>query len=120
MAQAAPRTSAGSRCCGRRWKSSPNAAMPTPGSPTSLSASVRARQEVGDCGLVDARVCAMVLSALLDGLAIQIALGDPAVDAGRAVRLSTRFAADQLGFGWRGPDLPPAAAGGSRNRGGGQ
>jgi hypothetical protein len=43
-----------------------------------------------------------MLSALLDGLAIQVALEDPSVDAARAFELSMRFASGQLGFGWSG------------------
>jgi hypothetical protein len=43
---------------------------------------------------------AVLLSALLDGLAVQIALADPVVDASRAFDLSMRFAAAQLGFTW--------------------
>jgi hypothetical protein len=43
---------------------------------------------------------AVVFSALLDGLAVQIALADPAVDAHHAFELSMRFAAGQLGFTW--------------------
>jgi hypothetical protein len=42
----------------------------------------------------------VLLSALLDGLAVQIALADPVVDAARAYELSMRFAAGQLGFTW--------------------
>lgn len=39
-------------------------------------------------------------SALLDGLAIQIALDDPVVDGRRAFELSMRVAARELGFVW--------------------
>jgi hypothetical protein len=42
------------------------------------------------------------VSALLDGLAIQIALHDTSVDPERAFELSMRFAASQLGFDWAG------------------
>jgi hypothetical protein len=65
---------------------------------------------------------AVLLSALLDGLAVQIALSDPAVDASRAYELSMRFAAGQLGFTWtsrRGGRLGPAGgSGGSSPRAG--
>ncbi len=44
---------------------------------------------------------ALGYSALLDGFAIQIALGDPVVDARRAFELSMRVAAQQLGFAWK-------------------
>jgi AcrR family transcriptional regulator len=57
-------------------------------------------QEAGEFGPVDPADFAVTLSALLDGLAIQIALADPAVDAGRAFELSMRFAAQELGFAW--------------------
>jgi len=57
-------------------------------------------QEAGEFGPVDPVDFAVLLSALLDGLAVQIALADPAVDAQRAYELSMRFAAGQLGFTW--------------------
>ena len=38
---------------------------------------------------------------LLDGLAVQIALADPVVDASRALELAMKFAAAQLGFPWK-------------------
>jgi AcrR family transcriptional regulator len=66
-----------------------------------ISSLVLAGQEAGEFGPVDATDFAVVLSALLDGLAIQIALEDPVVDASRAFELSMRFAADLLGFGWQ-------------------
>jgi AcrR family transcriptional regulator len=55
-------------------------------------------QEAGEFGPVDPVDFAVLLSALLDGLAVQIALSDPAVDASRAYELSMQFAAAQLGF----------------------
>ena len=67
-----------------------------------ITALVQAGQEAGEFGPVDPDDFAVALSALLDGLAIQIALQDPSVDAGRAFELSMRFAADQLGFEWTG------------------
>ena len=57
-------------------------------------------QEAGEFGPVDPVDFAVLLSALLDGSAVQIALADPAVDAPRAYELSMRFAAGQLGFTW--------------------
>ena len=59
-------------------------------------------QEAGEFGPVDPADFAVTLSALLDGLAVQIALGDPAVDAGRAFELSMRYVARELGFTWQG------------------
>ncbi len=61
---------------------------------------VLAGQEAGEFGPVDAVDFADSLSALLDGLAIQIALGDPSVDGGRAFDLSMRYASGRLGFEW--------------------
>jgi AcrR family transcriptional regulator len=67
-----------------------------------ITAVVLAGQEAGEFGPVDADDFAVALSALLDGLAIQIALQDPSVGANRAFELSMRFAAGQLGFDWSG------------------
>lgn len=67
-----------------------------------ISAVVLAGQEAGEFGPVDAADFAVTLSALLDGLAIQIALHDPSVGPARALELSMRFAAGQLGFEWSG------------------
>ncbi len=57
-------------------------------------------QEAGEFGPVSPADFAVTLSALLDGFAIQIALEDPTVDAGRAFELTMRFAARELGFTW--------------------
>lgn len=57
-------------------------------------------QEAGEFGPVNPVDFAVLLSALLDGLAVQTALGDPVVDARRAFELSMRFAAGQLSFQW--------------------
>jgi AcrR family transcriptional regulator len=57
-------------------------------------------QEAGEFGPVSPADFAVTLSALLDGFAIQIALEDPTVDAGRAFGLTMRFAASELGFTW--------------------
>src|SRR6478752_1523139 len=57
-------------------------------------------QEAGEFGPVSPADFAVTLSALLDGFAIQIALEDPTVDAGRAFELTMRFAASELGFTW--------------------
>ena len=69
-------------------------------------------QEAGEFGPVDPVDFAVLLSALLDGLAVQIALSDPAVDASRAYELSMQFAAGQLGF----TRAPRRAERGSRTR----
>ena len=63
-------------------------------------------QEAGEFGPVDPADFALLLSALMDGLAIQIALSDPSVDEAKAYELTMLFAASQLGFTWtpsRGP-----------------
>ena len=65
-----------------------------------IAALVQAGQEAGEFRDIDAASFAVVLSALLDGLTIQIALNDPVVDSERAFELSMRFVADQLGFDW--------------------
>jgi AcrR family transcriptional regulator len=65
-----------------------------------ISSLVVEGQEAGEFGPVDPGDFAVLLSGLLDGLAVQIALADPAVDAARAFELTMRFAAGQLGFTW--------------------
>ncbi len=65
---------------------------------------VLAGQESGEFHAWDSLDFADSLSALLDGFAIQIALGDPVVDAARAFKLSMCFAAQQLGFEWIRPE----------------
>jgi AcrR family transcriptional regulator len=63
---------------------------------------VLAGQASGEFAAVDADDFAIALSALLDGFAVQMALGDPQVGAERAFELTMRFAAAQLGFAWTG------------------
>ena len=62
---------------------------------------VKAGQADGDIGKVDVRAFAVTFAALLDGLSIQVALGDPEVDSERAYKIAMRFAERELG-------LPPA------------
>jgi AcrR family transcriptional regulator len=69
-------------------------------------------QEAGEFGAVDAEEFAELMSSLLDGFAVQIALADPVVDATRAFELTMRFIAAQLGFTW----TSSRAARGSRAR----
>jgi AcrR family transcriptional regulator len=57
-------------------------------------------QEAGEFGPVDPAEFTLLFSAMLDGLAVQIALSDPSVDAVKAYELCMRFAASQLGFTW--------------------
>jgi AcrR family transcriptional regulator len=73
---------------------------------------VVAGQESGEFGPVDPEEFAVLFSALLDGLAIQIALADPTVSPARAFELAMRFAAAQLGFTW----TTRRAVGGSQAR----
>jgi AcrR family transcriptional regulator len=49
---------------------------------------------------VDADDFAVLLSALLDGLAVQMGLGDPEVTPERAFQLTMSFASAELGFAW--------------------
>ena len=65
-----------------------------------ISSLVMTGQEAGEFGPVDPVEFAALLSALLDGLAVQIALADPAVGPDRAFELAMRFIAAQLGFTW--------------------
>jgi AcrR family transcriptional regulator len=63
---------------------------------------VASGQETGEFSAVDPESFAILLSSLLDGLAIQIALEDPVVDPNRAFEVCMRFIAEQLGFAWDG------------------
>jgi AcrR family transcriptional regulator len=65
-----------------------------------IAALVREGQAAGEFREIDASSFAVYLSALLDGLTVQIALDDPIVDGGRGFDLAMRFVADQLGFTW--------------------
>jgi AcrR family transcriptional regulator len=63
---------------------------------------VRDGQQAGEIGrTVDADAFAITFSALLDGLLIQVALTDPVVNQERAFSIAMRFAARELGVGWR-------------------
>jgi len=64
-----------------------------------ITTTVLAGQEAGEFDTaVDAGSFAVTLSALLDGMAVQIALEDPDVPPTRAYDLAMRFASSQLGF----------------------
>jgi AcrR family transcriptional regulator len=70
-------------------------------------------QAAGEFREVDARGFAVTLTALLDGLTVQIALEDPVVDPAGAFELSMQFVAGRLGFDWtpgRGRRNPPERA----------
>jgi AcrR family transcriptional regulator len=64
-----------------------------------ISTTVLSGQDSGEfSAAVDAGEFAVTLSALLDGMAVQIALEDPDVPPSRAYDLAMRYAAGQLGF----------------------
>jgi AcrR family transcriptional regulator len=64
-----------------------------------ITTTVLAGQETGEFdAAADAGSFAVTLSALLDGMAVQIALEDADVPPARAYDLAMRFAAAQLGF----------------------
>ncbi len=69
---------------------------------------VLAGQEAGEFAPVDVDDFTITLSALLDGLAVQIALDDPAVPPRRTYELAMRFAAGQLQIGGSGGSSPGA------------
>jgi len=60
---------------------------------------VVAGQDAGEFAPVDAEDFAITLGALLDGMAVQIALEDTDVQPQRAFELAMRYAAEQLRFG---------------------
>ncbi len=67
-----------------------------------IESTVLAGQDSGEfTASVDAPEFAVTLSALLDGMAVQIALEDPDVTPSRAYDLAMRYAAGQLGFSWQ-------------------
>jgi AcrR family transcriptional regulator len=65
-----------------------------------IVALVRAGQEAGEFAEIDPVPFSIFVSALLDGLTVQIALEDPIVDADSAFELCMRYIADRLGFQW--------------------
>ena len=67
-----------------------------------ISSLVVSGQEAGEFRAVDPGSFAILLSGLLDGFAVQIALEDAEVGPERAFDLTMRFIADQLGFEWSG------------------
>ena len=74
-----------------------------------ISSTVLAGQESGEfAAAADADEFAATLSALLDGMNVQIALEDPDIPPRRAYDLAMRYASGQLGFPWN------ATAGGRR------
>jgi AcrR family transcriptional regulator len=65
---------------------------------------VRQGQEAGEFAPVDADEFSLFLAALIDGLAIQVVLGDPEVPAERMFDLCMAACARELGFGWDADD----------------
>jgi AcrR family transcriptional regulator len=61
---------------------------------------VRQGQGGGEFAPVDADEFALRLAALIDGLAVQVVLGDPEVPAERMFDLCMRTCAGELGFPW--------------------
>jgi AcrR family transcriptional regulator len=63
-----------------------------------IEAVIREGRDSGEFRIGDPSEVALLLSALVEGLAVQLVLGDPAVDRQRMMRLLTRVAAVELGF----------------------
>jgi AcrR family transcriptional regulator len=76
---------------------------------------VRGGQSSGEFEQLDATEFAITLSALLDGLAVQIALNDPVVNPRRAFEASMRYASRTLGFPWKLKKGPRPAGRGRRS-----
>lgn len=66
-----------------------------------IAALVVAGQAAGEFRDADPGSFAICLTALIDGLTVQIALEDPAVDPVGAFELCMQFVADQLGLDWK-------------------
>lgn len=82
-----------------------------------ISNIVREGQSAGEFRIVDTDGFAIAFCALLDGLAIQIALSDPVVDADRAFDVAMSFAGTTLGFEWKSGRRHPRPGGGRGARG---
>lgn len=65
-----------------------------------IVALVKAGQAAGEFADIDPVPFSIFVSALLDGLTVQIALEDPVVDPDSAYELCMRYIADRLGFQW--------------------
>ncbi|MFI5100518.1 MAG: TetR/AcrR family transcriptional regulator [Actinomycetes bacterium] len=73
---------------------------------------VRAGVASGEFAAVDVDDFTLVLTGLLDGLAVQVALGDPTVSSERATEVTMRLVARELGFEW----VPAQVAPGGTSR----
>ena len=78
-----------------------------------LAAVIRAGQEAGEFGDADADEVALLLSSLLDGLAVQVTLHDPDVDRERMLRCALEMAESLLACEERAAALETAAGDGS-------
>lgn len=78
---------------------------------SAISGVITDGQTVGAFGPMDAVEFAIAILALLDGLAVQMALGDPSVDAPFVLRTAMGFASLVLGFNWAGAIPVTATAG---------
>jgi AcrR family transcriptional regulator len=77
---------------------------------------VRTGQARGEFAPIDAEDFALRLSVMLDGLAIQVVLGDPDVTAERMFEICARMASNELSFGWPADARPRMKANGRRKR----
>jgi AcrR family transcriptional regulator len=67
-----------------------------------IAAIVRTGQERGEFAAVDPKDFALRLAVMIDGLAVQVVLGDPDVDAAKMFDICVRMAGTELGFEWEG------------------
>jgi AcrR family transcriptional regulator len=63
---------------------------------------VRAGVDSGEFAPVDVEEFSLMVTALLDGLVVQVTLGDPIVSSERAISITMRTAARELGYEWHG------------------
>jgi AcrR family transcriptional regulator len=77
---------------------------------------VRDGKASGEFVDVDPTEFSVTLSALLDGLTVQIALHDPVVDPQRAFRDGMRFASQALGFKWKPKKGPRSGSKGKKSK----
>jgi AcrR family transcriptional regulator len=86
---------------------------------TTISTLVEAGQDAGEfANPVDPWDFAVWFCALLDGLAVQVAVRDTVVDSARAIDICMGLAAGQLGFEWSGGPSASAKRAGRSSRGG--
>jgi AcrR family transcriptional regulator len=70
---------------------------------------IRFGQESGEFDAVDPIEFALLFSSLLDGLVVQVALGDPTVTQQLAIDICMGLCARELGFSWTAAGARPAA-----------